>query len=266
MDYSWLTGLNDMVSSAKLFAVTITGAKALAMVWILIKVIKNFIETAENSEVPKIGGIMTIIGYGLIIVSSDWAINVIESMFSGIDVQLTAPQIMPDNAVKQYLSKIEEGVAEMNVFDKMSFYISLLPLYLTTGLMIFFSELLKILDIGVVGMYLIQRVFLIQLFKVMFPFAIAFSTLSSNADMLVKWIKTYMGLFFLGIAYIAIMKFSDLIFEFVQKEAGVTISSINYDTDIRRIFFYSVGALLISFMVKFSLFAIVTKEVRSFFS
>lgn len=128
MDYSWLTGLNDMVSSAKLFAVTITGAKALAMVWILIKVIKNFIETAENSEVPKIGGIMTIIGYGLIIVSSDWVINVIESMFSGIDVQLTAPQIMPDNAVKQYLSKIEEGVAEMNVFDKMSFYISLLPL------------------------------------------------------------------------------------------------------------------------------------------
>lgn len=266
MDYSWLNGLNEMVANARLFNVTITGAKALAMVWILMKVLQNFIQTAENSEAPKIGGIMTIIGYGLIIVSSDWVVNTIEGIFSGVDIQLTAPHTMPDNAVKQYLSKIEEGVAEMGVFDKMSFYISLLPIYVTASLMIFCTEILKILDIGVVGMYLIQRVFLIQLFKVIFPFAIAFSTLSSNADMLIKWVKTYIGLFFLGIAYLAIMKFSDLIFEFVQKNVGITINQINYDTDLRLIFGYSIGALLISFMVKFSLFAIITREVRAFFS
>lgn len=266
MDYSWLTGLNEMVASTRLFNVTITGAKALAMVWILLKVLQNFIQTAENSEAPKIGGIMTIIGYGLIIVSSDWVVNVIESMFSGVDLQITAPQSVPEETIKQYLSKIEEGVAEMNVFDKMSFYISLAPLYITAGLMTFCSELLRILDIGVVGMYLIQRVFLIQLFKVIFPFAIAFSTLSSNADMLVKWVKTYIGLFFLGIAYLAIMKFADVIFDWVQKSMGLNLSQINYDTDLRLIFGYSVGALLISFMVKFSLFAIITKEVRSFFS
>lgn len=266
MDYSWLTGLNDMMASTRLFSFTVVGAKALAMTFILLRVLQNFVQTAENSEAPKIGGIMSIIGYGLIIVSSDWVVNSIEHMFSSVDLQLSAPQVMPDNAVKQYLSKIEEGVAEMNVFDKMSFYISLLPLYLTAGLMIFSQELLKILDIGVVGMYLIQRVFLIQLFKVIFPFAIAFSTIRSDPDMLMRWIKTYIGLFFLGIAYLAIMKFADTIFAFVQKNVGLTISQINYDTDLRLIFGYSIGALLISFMVKFSLFAIVTKEVRSFFS
>lgn len=266
MDYSWLTGLNEMVASTNLFSVTIVGAKALAMVWILFKVIKNFVETAENSETPKIGGIMTIIGYGLIIVSSDWVVNVIESIFSGVDLQISAPKQIPEETIKQYLSKIEEGVSEMNVFDKMSFYISLAPLYITAGLMTFCSELLRILDIGVVGMYLIQRIFLIQLFKVIFPFAIAFSTLSSNGDMLVKWVKTYIGLFFLGIAYMAIMKFADVIFNWVQKSMGLSLSEINYDTDLRLIFGYSVGAILISFMVKFSLFAIVTKEVRNFFS
>ncbi|MDF0720863.1 hypothetical protein P0M11_12720 [Kaistella sp. PBT33-4] len=266
MDYSWLIDLNKLISSTTLFSVTVVGAKSLAMTIILIRVVSNFLITGENPEAPKIGGIMNIIGYGLLIVGSDWIVNAIETMFAGIDLSLTTPQALPDGAIKQYLSKIEEGVSEMDVFDKMSFYISLLPLYLTAGLMTFFQELLRILDMGVVGMYLVQRVFLLQLFKVIFPFAIAFSTIKNDPDMLLRWVKIYIGLFFLGVAYTAILKFTDTIFTFVQERIGLTINQINYDTDLRLLFGYSIGALLISFMVKFSLFAIVTREVRNFFN
>src|SRR5690606_37533188 len=208
MDYSWLIDLNKLISGTTLFSVTVVGAKSLAMTIILIRVVSNFLITGENPEAPKIGGIMNIIGYGLLIVGSDWMVNAIETMFAGIDLSLTTPQALPDGAIKQYLSKIEEGVSEMDVFDKMSFYISLLPLYLTAGLMTFFQELLRILDMGVVGMYLVQRVFLLQLFKVIFPFAIAFSTIKYDPDMLLRWVKIYIGLFFLGVAYTAILKFT----------------------------------------------------------
>ena len=44
------------------------------------------------------------------------------------------------------------------------------------------------------------------------------------------------------------------------------MSDIGYDTDLGVIFAYTVGALLISFMVKLGLFAIVTKEIRGYFS
>lgn len=266
MDYSWLIDLNKMISSTNLFSITITGAKSLAMTIILLRVISNFLTTGENPEAPKIGGIVNIIGYGLIIVGSDWVVNAIESMFAGIDMGLVTPTEMPDDAIKQYLSKIEEGVSEMDVWDKISFYISLLPLYLTASLMTFVQELLRILDMAVVGMYLVQRVFLLQLFKVIFPFAIAFSTIRNDPDMLMRWIKIYIGLFFLGAAYSAILKFTNTIQTFVQDRVGINLSQIDYDTDLRLVFGYTIGALLISFMVKFSLFAIVTKEVRNFFN
>ena len=187
-------------------------------------------------------------------------------MVYGPGVSTLPHQVDEYVSIEDYLSKIEEGVSEMDVFDKMSFYISLLPLYLTAGLMTFFQELLRILDMGVVGMYLVQRVFLLQLFKVIFPFAIAFSTIKNDPDMLLRWVKIYIGLFFLGVAYTAILKFTDTIFTFVQERIGLTINQINYDTDLRLLFGYSIGALLISFMVKFSLFAIVTREVRNFFN
>lgn len=266
MDYSWLNELNQLVSSTKLFSATIIGAKSLAMTIILFRVIGNFIATGENPEAPKIGGIMNIIGYGLIIVGSDWVVNAIEGMFSGVNLNLTASHTIENTAIKDYLAQVEEGVGEKDVFDKISFYIELLPLYINVGLMKFIEEFLKILDIGVVGMYLIQRVFLLQLFKIIFPFAIAFSTINSNAEMLMRWIKIYIGLFFLGIAYAGILKFTDTIQSFVQSKVGLNVNAISFDTPLDIIFAYTVGALLISFLVKLALFGLVTREVRNFFN
>lgn len=265
MDYSWLADLNKVASNAKLFSVAIVGAKSLAMTFILMRIIGNFLQTAEG-ETPKIGGIMNIIGFGLLIVSSDWIVNAIESMFAGVDIGLTVVGPKQGDALKTYLAKIEEGVAQKDVWDRISFYIELLPLYITTGLMTFAQEILKILDMAVVSMYLVQRVFLIQLFKVIFPFAVAFSTLSADGEKLKRWINIYIGLFFLGIAYAAIIKFSDILFKFIQTKIGLNITQIAYDTPLTSIFAYTVGALLISFMVKLSLFSLVTREVRNFFN
>ena len=266
MDYSWLTELNQVISQTKVFSFTIIGAKSLAMTLLLFKIIGNFLQTGENPEAPKIGGIISIIGYGLIIVGSDWVVNAIETMFSSVDVSVAAQHPLKDDALKRYLLELDKIADQYSGLDYIGFYLSLIPLYLTAGLMTFTKMFLDILDMAVVGMYLIQRVFLIQLFKVIFPFAIALSTTKGFEDMLSRWIKIYIGLFVLGIGYMGIMKFSDIIYDFVQSKANVQMSDIGYDTDLGVIFAYTVGALLISFMVKLGLFAIVTKEIRGYFS
>lgn len=168
MDYSWLTDLNNLISSNNLFSYTIIGAKSLAMVLLLFKIFGNFLQTAENPEMPKIGGIINIIGYGLLIIGSDWVVNVIETVFANIDISVADQKPLYDDSVKRYLLQLDQLADDMGPIDKMSYYTSLMPLYLTTGLMTFTQEILAVLDIAVVGMYLIQRVFLLQLFKFIF--------------------------------------------------------------------------------------------------
>lgn len=266
MDYSWLTDLNNLIASQELFSYTIIGAKSLAMVLLLFKIFQNFLQTAENPEMPKIGGIISIIGYGLLIIGSDWVVDIIESVFANIDISVADQKPLYDDSVKRYLLQLDQLADDMGPMDKMSYYTSLMPLYLTTGLMTFTQEILAVLDMAVVGMYLIQRVFLLQLFKFIFPFAIALSTTKGFEEMFSRWIKIYVGLFVLGIAYVAIIKFTSIIFEFIQKKVGLDFHTIDYDTDLRYLFGYTIGASLIAFMVKLGLFALVTKEVRGYFN
>ncbi|HBR81185.1 MAG TPA: hypothetical protein DEA34_00165, partial [Enterococcus sp.] len=80
----------------------------MAMTLLLFKVIGNFLQTGENPEAPKIGGIISIIGYGLIIVGSDWVVNAIESIFSSVDVSVAAQHPLKDDALKRYLLELDK--------------------------------------------------------------------------------------------------------------------------------------------------------------
>ena len=265
MDYSWITELTNMANSTNIFTATILGAKSLAISILGFQIFSTFLTTSEGAEPPKLGGLINLAGFALIIAGSDWIVTAIESAFSGVDLKLSSPSADPVDGIKKYMLALEQGVDEMDIFDKIGFYVSNLPLYVCLGLMTFTYDILKVLDLAVVGMYLIQRVFLIQLFRVIFPFAIAFSTFKGS-DMLFRWIKIYTGLFFLGIAYAGVIKFSNMMFNFIQGKVGINYNAINYDTGMDLVFMYTIGALLISFLIKLSLLSIVTKEVRGFFS
>lgn len=115
-------------------------------------------------------------------------------------------------------------------------------------------------------MYLLQRLFLIQLFKFIFPLVIAFSTLDKMSDMFYRWIKIYIGLFVLGIAYIAIVKFSVIIYDTLADKVSIKPIDVLLTTEISKIFVAELGALLIAFAVKIGLMGFVTKEIRSFFN
>jgi len=266
MDYSWLTELNQVISQTRIFSFTIIGAKSLAAALLMFKVIGNFLQTGENAEAPRIGGIMSIIGYGLLIIGSDWVVNAIETMFASVDVSVASQKPLQDDGLKKYLLELDKIADQYSGLDYIGFYMSLIPLYLTTGLMTFTKQILGVLDMAVVGMYLIQRVFLIQLFKVIFPFAVALSTTKGFEDMFSRWVKIYIGLFVLGIGYTGIMKFSEIIYNFVQSKVNLQMSDISFETNLGVIFAYTVGALLLSFLVKLGLFAMVTKEIRGYFS
>ena len=82
IDYNWILDVQKNINASSLFGAGIVGAKSLAMAFLLFKIMGHFLSTAENSEKPPIGGLINIIGFGLIIVGSDFIITTIESLFS----------------------------------------------------------------------------------------------------------------------------------------------------------------------------------------
>ena len=266
IDYNWISEVQQNVESSSIFGAGILGGKALAMAFLLFKIIGNFLQTAENEEKPPIGGLINIIGFGLIIVGSDFIITTIESLFSGIEIEVAS---MNNNntisAAKTQLYYIATQTSDMDTFDTIDFYFSSLHIIFGLVLTYFVSLILHFIDVAVTSMYLLQRVFLIQLFRLIFPLAIAFSTLDKMSDMFYRWIKIYIGLFILGIAYIGIVKFSVIIYNTLYNKIDVNVNS-QLDVEMASVMFADIGILLIVFSVKIGLMGFATKEIRSFFN
>lgn len=267
IDYSWVSSVQNAINNNSIFAYTITGAKSLAMAFLLFKIMGHFLQTAENEERPPIGGLINIIGFGLIIVGSDFIVNSIEHLFSGIEVDVA--QMNNHNTMSpasRQLELIHEVAESMGALEKIAFYFGVMPNYIGAIMLYFVASILHLVDVAITSMYLLQRVFLIQLFKFIFPLAIAFSTLDKMSDMLYRWIKIYIGLFVLGIAYIAIIKFSVIVYDTLANKIDVGVAQIVLTTEFSKVFLAELGALLVAFAVKIGLMGFVTKEVRSYFN
>lgn len=267
MDYSWVAEIQKAINNSSIFPYAITGAKSLAMAFLLFKIMGHFLSTAENSEKPPIGGLINIIGFGLIIVGSDFIVNTIEQLFSGIEVDVT--QMNQNNTMSpasRQMELINEVAESMNAFEKTAFYMSVMPSYIGAFLIMIFSLIIHLIDVAITSMYLLQRVFLIQLFKFIFPLALAFSTLDKMSDMFWRWIKIYIGLFVLGIAYIAIIKFSVIIYDTISSKVEVTPATVILTTEYSKLFMAELGAIIVAFAVKIGLMSFVTREVRGYFN
>lgn len=267
IDYSWVSSVQSAINNSSIFSYTITGAKSLAMAFLLFKIMGHFLQTAENEEKPPIGGLINIIGFGLIIVGSDFIVNTIENLFSGIEVDVTS--MNSNNTMSpaaRQLELIHEVAENMGAMEKVAFYFGVMPNYAGAIILYMVGSFFHLLDVAVTSMYLLQRVFLIQLFKFIFPLAIAFSTLDKMSDMLYRWIKIYIGLFVLGIAYIAIIKFSVIVYDTLAGMVDVNVGSIVLTTEFSKVFLAELGALVVAFAVKIGLMGFVTKEVRGYFN
>lgn len=267
LDYSWVSSVESALNANSIFSYTITGAKALAMAFLLFRVISQFLTTGENDDKPKIGGIITIIGYGLIIVGSDWIVTTIEGIFSSVNVDVanmnSQNTMSPASRQMQLINETAETLGSM---EKVAFYFSVMGTYIACIFTFILAVILQVVDIAITSIYLLQRLFLIQLFKFVFPFAVAFSTLKETQDMFFRWIKIFIGLFVLGIAYIAIIKFSVIIYNTIANQVDVGFNEITTSFAISKVFLAECGALIVAFAVKIGLMSFVTREVRGYFS
>ena len=272
LGYDFINQVADSINTNPIFTTVITGAKAMALSLLLLKILNTYITTLEEHDgVPKIGRILQLVGFGFFIVGSDWIINIIEQVFSGFSFALpdSVKGEFPKGA-EEYLKKVQTPPENSDILPDIKFYLALIPNSLLGIIIVILEILLYILDVGVTAIYFLQRLFLLQLFKFLFPFAIALSTTKGFEDMLPRWVKIYIGLFVLGIAYLAIYNFSGIVYKFLQSAIEDSFSiggdKPNHIPSAINMIFSTCGALLICFLLKLGLMGAVTKEVRGFFN
>lgn len=266
LDYSWIADLQNALQSNNIFSATITGAKSFALAMLMFQTLKTFINsTSNNYEAPVIGNMMQVIGIGLVVVSSDWIITLVDNLFAGVSVYGNQQGIPQLDYAKSYLQNLDDQGAMLTGIDKVAFYFSIIKNYLSAVIIQFVYMILQVIDFAITSMYLLQRLFMVKLFIFIFPIALALSTTPGYNDMLPRWVKIYIGLFILGIAYNGVMAFSFVVYDTIAPNFTPTIG-IDATSSIDEIALGQIGALLVTFAIKISLMGFVTKEVRSYFS
>lgn len=266
MDYSWINELQNALKSTNIFSATITGAKSFALAMLLFTVLKTFVTTTSASyEAPAIGNIMAVIGTGLVIVSSDWIILLIDGAFAGVNIYGNQQNIPELTVAKDYLQHLDDMGSSLSGIDKVAYYFAIIKAYFSAIVIQVIYLFLRLIDFAITSMYLLQRLFLVQLFLFIFPLALAMSTTPGYQDMLPRWVKIYIGLFILGIAYNGVLSFSFIVYDTIAPKLQAT-TGVDALMSIDVIAYGQLGALLVTFAVKISLMGFVTKEIRSYFS
>jgi hypothetical protein len=276
MNFDFINELRILLDESNIFRYAITGTKALAILLLLFKLMETFISSSLNSDsqAPSMGQIINLFGYAFLIVSSDWIINSIEDIFAVVDTTINSTN--DKNPYTEIISKsfdkygsIWDGVD--GVFDSMSFAITQAPgliILLLGGLL---GLLCMIGDMSLTCGYLLTRLFMVEVMKFVFPIVIALATLDITKDLFGRWIKKFIGLFVLGVLYLGIISFTNLVAVTLlnQFDLGKLDPTIESESPSSALIVYSTGgliAMIVVFTTKIKLMAKATEFSNSFWS
>lgn len=266
MDFDFINSLMNSLKATNVFNYAFTGSKILALAFLTFRFFETYLKNFDN-ESPQIGNLLTVAGSGLMIMSGSWIIDSIETIFAGVDAKLSSTSsdlyanLMDDIWIKfrELFAGCEEWYDYIQAVA--ASFISIIILLVAAV----FAMLAKIADLSVTASYLVQRVFILQLLKFVFPLMLAFGNFSKMETMLYSWIKRYMGVFILGIAYIGVINFMGV----VQKSLTSAFDDNIMGTDSQIIVEFSFGtlvAIIVIVTIKIKLLHSVTSYVNGLFS
>ena len=82
-DFSFINNIRQSIESEDILNYTITGFKAFAIALLGLKYLGKYFQNMDHEE-PRLGGFMEVLGAGMIIISADWIIDMIENIFAQI--------------------------------------------------------------------------------------------------------------------------------------------------------------------------------------
>lgn len=269
MNFDFINELRLALESSDVFKwkFLMAGCKAMALALLLFKVIEVFVSSTlhTDEQAPRVASLFNIFAYAFLIMSSDWIIGSIENIFSFVEkAMFNTPSDLYLKLGEAIDAQKEQYYEDIGVMGWITMPIDVVCQIFFTLILGVLISFMKIADMAITVGYLLSRLFLIQLMKLFFPFVIALSTLDITKDLFGKWIKRYIGLFLLGLAYIGIINFcyliqSTLLNQFVTDAVGDNMGMGTY-------VYGACITVVVVFSFKVKMFSTATSYVTNFFA
>jgi hypothetical protein len=269
MDFTFINALMQQLEGTNIFKYTFAGTKILAFALLTFRILEAFSKDFDSKD-PKVGNILSLLGYGLIIMSSDWIMTSIEHVFAGVDTTMNSTSSdLFETLNAQVKKKIDNMFKRAeDVWDYMGIFFSNIVMFVTLLFTWILGGLCKLADLSITASYLVQRIFILKLLQFLFPLAVALSTYNGTAKLFSSWILRYIGVFILGIGYIGIISITEIMQSTIvsQFDTGGGNYGIIGNTVDGTIF--SAGilvAMIVTFTIKIKLFGMVTSYISGMF-
>lgn len=272
MDFAFINDLITKLESTNIFTFTFVGGKVVALLFLLLRLMDVITKDNMDGNI-KIGNSFATLGFGFIIMSSDWVIKGIEKAFSQVDKQIATTDSdlyvkLAEELTKKYDKIFIDAVVESGTFHQMAileaFFLNSESIFLIACASVI-AGLCKIADLSITAGYLLQRVFIVKLLQFLFPLAIAFSTSTQLGKFFYSWIMRYIGVFILGIAYIGIIKFTGIVSTSLVNQFDISPTKGVNSTSLQIYSFGLLVTIIVTFTIKVKLFQSVTTYINSMF-
>lgn len=269
MDFAFIDDIRLQLEDSNIFLYAIKGSKMCAILLLFFSIIERWGKNTLNQN-NSLNDLLTIIGYVMLIMSSDFIFINVENTFSSIDSTMSG---IDDSLYSDILMTVNENYE--NMMDGATDWLDMLGAILSNFsfiggylLVLFLLGMCKIADMSMVCGYLLTRIFFLEVLTFLFPIAVALSTIKQTSGLIAKWLKLYIGVSLLGIIYIGIIKLCSITQSALHSSFLTENSSDFFDAylNMNLSIWGGIVTLIVVFTLKVALFNKTTSFIISFFN
>lgn len=260
LDFSFIKNLSEQLrGDLTFYQYTINGLRTLAVLFIIVKIVE-IIAKFSVSEKDDWSRLLPLVGYIILLGLYPNIMKIVEDSLQKLDELMyqTEHKDLYKSATDMIWDRIKVEAKEIDLFSAFDiiggvFYALVIALI---------TCILEIGDASITASYLLQRIFIIEFLKFVLPLVVVLSLNDKFKNAFVMWIKRYIGMFLLGLSYIAVIKFT---IKAHQIFAEVNTKTVTGDVDsITDFGYWSLLGVCFIFTLKVKLLAMVTSYVQSF--
>ncbi len=250
---------------------TITGMKALAVLFFLVNILKKYQEGAADKDGYTWGltptDLIKNFTIVLLVIFSTQVLEVFDNILVAVETQYrnTAPALLPlqlqDVALEQEVGALEATKQAMTLL----FEALVTPLYGLKIISFILGIFLWILDLFIYPLFLAERFFLLGIMQAFFPLVISLAVFEKFRNLAYNFFKLYAGVYMLVPAFFLVNVFVNNLYTEINTNFWTNLIGSSTDNSGIRIL-VELGSISFIVMLKFKLYRRATTFVLRLFS
>lgn len=261
-DFGTYNDIKNAINSANIMRYTITGGQAVAVTFILVKLVHSFMKDTFTGE-NKINNILESLSLVFLVIVAPYVMDILDNTFASVE------NLVNDFDGGKLPQHIKDVFTQLVVDEDSSFFGGLVITMATMDINTFFLQLgtlllgitgflIWALDKAVFAIFVIERLIILELYRFIFPLMIAFVGIDGLRDRYYKWVVSFIGILLLPIPYIAVHTTIDII-------TKKTIELNRTDEPLIGVLF-TIVILIASLGMKYKLLSTISQKVANILS